>query len=158
MAHPYTTRARLDALMGPERLAYLLDIDRDGTEDAGVFADTIERAANLTDAALGACNYPTPFNAITDTTPTPGIVSDYCDYLAAEMFSAYGGSPAADDAKWYAARADALRRDIASGRMVIPGVAITDGTRGSPSAAFGGAAPTFGGIDSYGTPRTRGLF
>lgn len=160
MAHPYTTRARLDRLIRPERLVYLLDVDRDGTEDTGVFDDAIERGANMVDAVL-CTMYVVPFAGIADSTPTPGVVSDLCDYYTAELLFSMGGTAAADDAKWFAQRAKDLVASIISGRAAVPGATPVSTENGPVAAVFSGAAATFAGstsTSSSGTPRTRGLF
>lgn len=157
MAHPYTTRARLSALIRPERLAQLLDVDRDGVEDSGVLDDAIERAANLCDGAL-CTMYVVPFAGVADATPTPGIISDLCDYYAAEFLFSLGGSPAADDAKWFGAKATELVSKIISGRAGVPGASPVSSDDGPVAVSFLASPPAFAGVNSSGVRRTRGLF
>lgn len=154
MAHPYTTRARLDALIRPTRLVRLLDVDQDGLEDSGVFDDAIERAANLVDADLARV-YVVPFA----TTPsTPGIIADLTDYAAAVWLFRTGGAPNSADADAFQALYDGLLNGIRDGRRAVPGATPVDADSGIVGAVFDAEAPTFAGVDEYGTRRSSGLF
>lgn len=144
MAHPYTTRARLDALIRPRRMVVLLDVDQDGSEDSGVFDDVIERAANQVDADL--CRfYVVPFA----TSPsTPGIVSDLTDYAAAVLLFELGGAPASEDAANFRRRYDALLERIRSGEAAIPGATEAAADEGVVAAVFSYESPVVSGTDT----------
>jgi phage gp36-like protein len=152
MAHPYTTRARLDALIRPERLVVLLDVDQNGVEDTGVFTDIIERAANAVDLAR---YYAVPFASLTDT---PGIISDLTDYAAAVLLFQIGGAPNSEDAKNFLARYDALLERITSGRASVPGATEAAADSGATAAVFSYETPVFSGSTSVGTRRSSHLF
>lgn len=154
MAHPYTTRARLNALIRPERLVVLLDVDQDGTEDTGVFTDIIERAANAVDADL-ARFYVVPFASLTDT---PGIISDLTDYAAAVLLFQIGGAPSSEDAKNFQARYDALLERITSGRAAVPGATEAASDAGATATVFSYETPIFSGSITAGDRRSSGLF
>jgi phage gp36-like protein len=154
MAHPYTTRARLDALIRPERLVVLLDIDQDGVEDTGVFTDIIERAANAVDADL-ARYYEVPFASLTST---PGIISDLTDYAAAVLLFQLGGAPSSEDAKNFLARYDALLERITSGRAAVPGATEAAADSGATATVFSYETPVFSGSLTAGDRRSSGLF
>ena len=81
MAHPYTTRARVEALIGAATVLALCDRAGDGTEDTGVFDGAIERAANAVDASLRQY-YTVPFATVGTC---DGTVSDLCDYYTAHL-------------------------------------------------------------------------
>lgn len=157
MAHPYTTRARLDALIRPTRMAALLDVDQDGLEDTGVFADVIERAANLVDADLARV-YVVPFHAITDTPATPGIISDLTDYAAAVWLFRLGGSPNSEDAAAFERQYLALLEDIRAGRRAVPGATEVGADSAIVAAVFDHEDAVFSGVDAYGSRRSAGLF
>lgn len=99
MAHPYTTQARAMLFLGEDRVDALGDRDDDGSLDAGLVADAIERICNRIDGALGG-RYSMPCAAITDTTPTPGQVADLCD-IGVAMLLYQWISPASADAKQF---------------------------------------------------------
>lgn len=157
MAHPYTTRARIDALLRPTRVVRLLDVDQDGVEDSGVFTDVIERAANLVDADL-AMVYVVPFDAITATPATPGIVADLTDYAAAVWLFRIGGAPNSADADAFQALYDGLLADIRAGRRAVPGATPVAAEDGIVGVRFDAEDPVFAGVDSAGTRRSSGLF
>lgn len=157
MAHPYTTRARLDALIRPSRMRVLLDVDQDGLEDAGVFADVIERAANLVDADLARV-YVVPFSAITDTPATPGIVSDLTDYAAAVWLFRMGGAPNSEDAAAFERQYLALLDDIRAGRRAVPGATEVSADSAIVGAVFSSDDAVFSGVTLAGERRTAGLF
>ena len=157
MAHPYTTRARLDALLRPTRLARLLDIDQDGLEESGVFTDVIERAANLVDADLARV-YVVPFDAVTASPATPGIVSDLTDYAAAVWLFRVGGAPNSDDAAAFERLYNALLEDIRAGRRAVPGATPVAADSGITGAVFSYADAQFAGVDASGVRRSGGLF
>lgn len=156
MAHPYTTRARLDALIRPTRMVVLLDVDQDSVEDTGVFTDCIERAANLVDADLARL-YVVPFDAITDSPATPGIISDLCDYAAAVWLFQLGGAPSSEDARNFQARYDALLDRILTGRSAVPGATPVAADSGIVAGVFKYEAPQFSGVDSRGVRRSQNL-
>lgn len=157
MAHPYTTRARLDALIRPDRMVTLLDVDQDGVEDSGVFTDVIERAANGVDADL-ARFYVVPFDAITATPATPGIIADLTDYAAAVLLFQIGGAPSSEDAKNFLARYDALLERITSGRAAVPGATEAAADSGVTATVFSYETPIFSGSITAGDRRSSGLF
>lgn len=153
MAHPYTTRARLDALIRPRRMVALLDVDQNGAEDFGVFDDVIERAANQVDADL-ARYYVVPFDAVTTSPATPGIVSDLCDYAAAVLLFELGGAPASEDAKNFLRRYEALLTRIRSGEASVPGATPVSSGSAVIGATISYADPTTSGVDIYGRRRS----
>lgn len=103
MAHPYSTIERVRRLLGPTRCVTLLDHDEDGAEDAAaaptgsvaLITDALERIANRVDGGLGA-RYSMPCAAITDTTPTPGQVSDLVDLGVAMLLYQWLAPKSAD--------------------------------------------------------------
>ena len=153
MAHPYTTRARLDALIRPRRMVALLDVDQNGAEDFGVFDDVIERAANQVDADL-ARYYVVPFDAVSASPATPGIVSDLCDYAAAVLLFELGGAPASEDAKNFLRRYEALLTRIRSGETAIPGATPVSASDAVVGAVFSYESPTTSGVDTYSRRRS----
>lgn len=153
MAHPYTTRARLDALIRPTRMVRLLDVDQNGVEDSGVFTDIIERAANQVDSDL-ARYYVVPFAAITDSPATPGVVADLCDYAAAVLLFELGGSPAAEDAKNFLRRYEALLARIRSGEASVPGATPVAASDAVVAAVFDYVEPVTSGVDTYSRRRS----
>jgi hypothetical protein len=157
MAHPYTTRARLDTLIRPTRLVRLLDIDQDGLEDSGVFAATIERAANLVDSDLARV-YVVPFDAVSASPATPGIISDLTDYASAVELFREGGAPNSSDADYFQAKYDALMNDIRAGRRAVPGATPVAASGGIVAAVFDSEDPVFAGVDSSSVRRSSGLF
>lgn len=157
MAHPYTTRARLDALVRPARMVALLDVDQDGTEDSGVFTDAIERAANAVDADLARL-YSVPFAAVTDSPATPGIISDLTDYYAAAWLFRVGGAPNSADADALMAEYTRLLGRIRAGEAAVPGAAEAAADSGIAAIVSAGEAPQFAGVDSRGVRRSEGLF
>lgn len=144
MAHPYTTRARLDALIRPRRMVALLDVDQDGLEDDEVFDDVIERAANTVDADLTRY-YTVPFDAHPST---PGIVSDLTDYAAAVLLFELGGAPASEDARNFQARYDRLLSRIRTGDTAIPGATPATADTAVIGAVFDYEAPVVSGLDT----------
>lgn len=79
MAHPYTTRARVQVAAIARDLASIADRDRDGAEDPGVLAGCIERACNVIDGELGK-RFEVPF-AATDGVASAGQLADIADEL-----------------------------------------------------------------------------
>lgn len=157
MAHPYTTRARIDALLRPTRVERLLDVDQDGDEDSGVFTDVIERAANLVDTDLARI-YSVPFAAITDSPATPGIISDLTDYAAAVWLFRVGGAPNSADADAFQALYNGLLEGILAGRRAVPGATPVAASGGAVAMVYEAEDPVFSGVNSSGQRRSEGLF
>lgn len=122
MAHPYTTRVRVQKqARSKERVADLLDHDDDGQEDTiaaeAVIAEAIDSACELIDARLGK-KYAVPFAGIADATPTPALITRIANFLALwECYSAV--DPDSTDAKAYFARADGLLTGILDGTFYL---------------------------------------
>lgn len=122
MAHPYTTRERVQKqARSVERVADLHDVDNDGVEDSissqPIMTEAIDSACELIDARLGQ-RYEVPFAAITDSTPTPALVTRICSYLV--LWEGYARiDPDGADAKSWWARADALLTGILEGKLFL---------------------------------------
>jgi phage gp36-like protein len=74
VAHPYTTRARVQVAAIARQLTDLLDRDDDTVEDDGVLDATIERACNHIDKRLGR-RFVVPFDTV------PGTIADIADRI-----------------------------------------------------------------------------
>lgn len=79
MAHPYTTRARVQVAAIARDLTDIVDRNRDGAEDVGVLSSCITRACNAIDGALGQ-RFATPF-ASTGGVADAGLLADIADEL-----------------------------------------------------------------------------
>jgi phage gp36-like protein len=120
MAHPYTTRVRVQKqARSTERVADLHDVNRDGVEDSiaaeTILTEAIGSACELIDARLGQ-RYVVPFAAITDTPATPALVTRICNFLV--LWEGYARvDPDSPDAKAWWSRADALMTGILDGSL-----------------------------------------
>lgn len=97
MAHPYTTRARLELFVAGRggRLEDLLDRDKDGTEDTGLLDRTIKTACNRIDGEVAQV-YRTPLAVDISTTESGGLVEDLTDKLVAGELYAWVDPDTAD--------------------------------------------------------------
>ena len=102
--------------------------------------------------------YVVPFDAITASPATPGIVSDLTDYAAAVWLFRVGGAPNSDDAAAFERLYNALLEDIRAGRRAVPGATPVAADSGITGAVFSYADAQFAGVDSSGTRRSGGLF
>jgi hypothetical protein len=145
-------------MMQASRITFILDRNEDGSEDSigatSLVADSIERACNELDGRLSPA-YSVPFAAITDTTPTPGVVSDLADWLAGALIIE-GEDPTSATAALWRSRVEARIKAIIKGDEDIPG--LTRKTDGGDSVHFAwtGTYPTFAGFDDD-DERMRGL-
>jgi len=114
MAHPYTTRARVEALLGAATVLALCDRAGDGTEDTGVFDGAIERAANAVDAGLRQY-YVVPFGTVA---VCDGMVSDLCDYYTAHLLFSED-DPESRYARLWLSKFDAIVSRLASGESEL---------------------------------------
>lgn len=156
MSHPYTTRARTEFASKDEaRVRALLDQSQEGSEYAGCYADVIERAANAVDSDLGV-RYVVPFAAITDVPPCPGIISDLADFKALSFLYPADSLEAVNFETRYATT---VARIIARA-ATVPGAAelSADASAAPVAISTSYATPTFAGVSSCGTRRTRGMF
>lgn len=79
----YVTEEQLERLMYEARLVDCTDDDGDGTSDAAVVTDGIERASAYLDDAAVAAGYEVPLSA-TNLTP---LVREHVGWIAAHLFA-----------------------------------------------------------------------
>jgi len=154
VAHPYSTEARLELLIGADRVASLLDRDDDDADDTGLYAAVIERACNHIDARL-AQRWSVPFAATTDTPATPGLIADISDHLAAAHLYARE-NPESQDAVYHQEQADKLLDGLLEGTYDIDATRVS-AEKGRRAVAYSASTPTFAGRDSDDIRRTRGF-
>lgn len=122
MAHPYTTRVRVQKqARSTERVSDLHDVNRDGVEDSiaseAIITEAIDSACELIDARLGQ-RYVVPFAAITANPQTPALVTRIANFLV--LWEGYARiDPDSPDAKAWWARADALMTGILDGSLFL---------------------------------------
>lgn len=156
MPHPYSTRARLDELVGAGRVSALLDRNEDGLEDVGVLDDLFERAANQIDARLAKL-YVVPFSS-----PTPGLVADVCDYYTASLLYITSVHPDAAEVEKYEMLARRALDAVLLGKESVPGATPIPADQGptvGARARYGDRV--YAGTDCVGgrrVPRSRGAF
>jgi phage gp36-like protein len=138
----YSTRARLDLLIGLSRVESLLDRNQDGLEDVGVADDAISRASNRIDALLSR-SYPVPFSS---QPSTPGVIADVCDYLAAAHLYETAVAIEIEEVKKYLALADSILNPIIMGNADVPGVERLGSADGQISASGAYASQTYSGV------------
>jgi phage gp36-like protein len=138
----YTTRARVDLLVGAGRVASLLDRNGDGLEDAGVCDDVIGRAGNRIDTLLSRL-YTTPFASYPST---PGVISDACDYLAASLLYQTAVSVEAEEVRKYSELAYEILRPLIDGLADIPGATKLDASESTVSVTGGYTAGAYAGV------------
>lgn len=155
MAHPYGTRDDLDLLLGDLLVVNLLDLNKDGDEDAGVYAAVREEADAEIDSCLGQ-RYVVPFDRTTAPT-VPDIIKVVSNYLTAALLLAKRHQ-SAEQVKFYGDRASALVAQIQSGAKVVIYADGEEAARvAASSSAVGlkrlGGTPVFGGVDDDGVDR-----
>ena len=135
MAHPYTSAARIKALVASgatyagtaqERLLELLDRNADGTEDVSglpasetLVANYIERACNRIDGEVGQV-YVVPLNVSLADPAASGLVSDIADQLAAAWLY-FWIDPESPDGKRLEADALSYLDMVRARRVTFPG-------------------------------------
>lgn len=154
MAHPYSTEARLELLIGADRVGQLLDRNRDDVDDVGLYDAAVERACNSIDARL-AQRWVVPFAAITDIPASPGLISDIADHLTAAHLYARE-NPEAQDVEYHQGEAGKLLDGLLEGDYDIDATRVGSST-GRYLATHSAATPIFAGRDSEGVRRTRGF-
>ncbi len=160
MPHPYTAEARVKRYLAGkgERLAELLDRNRDGIADADsvqtILADTIERVDNLIDAELGTV-YSVPFGAVTPTAPatatTYGQVADLSDVGVRWLLWSYV-DPKCSEAVDAKTEFDTLLEQYRIREKAIPGAALLDAGTRRRSVAYESGGVEFAGSTTNGDP------
>lgn len=97
----YCTEAEISRMVGPENFDLMLDDDKDGTADAGLFDALAADASEAVDAYLGA-QYDVPFAA-----PVPAFARMCAKVFCAELL--YQRRGVARDANPWTRQADTLR-------------------------------------------------
>lgn len=149
MAHPYTTRARVEALIGAATVLALCDRAGDGTEDTGVFDGAIDRAANAIDAALRQY-YTVPFAAVSASPACDGMVSDLCDYYTAHLLYSED-DPESRYAKNWLVKFEAIIAKLANGDAELSSARVASADAGKLGISADYVDNTFGLDDSTGT-------
>lgn len=99
----YCTHDEVEKLVGPENFRQMLDDDRDGEEDSGLFDTLAEAASSGVDAYVGA-QYPLPFATV------PSFARLAARVLCCE--SLYKRRGVSKDANPFAGEADAIRKRL----------------------------------------------
>lgn len=125
MAHPYTTRARTEALIGAATVLALCDRAGDGVEDTGVYDGAIERAANAVDSSLRQY-YVVPFPTVGTC---DGTVSDLCDYYAAHLLFSED-DPESRYARMWLSKFEKIIAKLVSGEAELSDAKVADADAG----------------------------
>lgn len=150
MAHPYATfaafSARLGTLGGPSLAQFNTN---DNAED--IFAAWLEDISNELDALL-AKKYVVPFNAINDSTPTPGIVTTMALKLTIARLLQFRGM--SDQAASVEAEVKGILDAILDGDASIPGATPVDPAAGKNIVSYSAGKPVFAGRVNDGVDNT----
>lgn len=104
MAHPYHTRASINADVPVEFMLEALDDDRDGEEDAGLYDQLALNASEAVDAYIGS-RHPTPWAG-----DPPALLSRASRVFCLEsLYTRRGYSKETEPKNPWASLADALR-------------------------------------------------
>ena len=158
MAHPYGERNDLDNLLGDLLVAQLLDLNKDGAEDAGVYDAVREEADAEIDSCLGQ-KYVVPFNRTTAPT-VPDIIRVISNYLSAALLLAKRHQ-SAEQVTFYAGRATRLIEQIQQGKKTViyadgEEAALVDSSSAAIGLHYTSGTPVFGGVDDDGNDRMSG--
>ncbi|MBB4287744.1 DUF1320 domain-containing protein [Roseospira goensis] len=130
---PYATSTDLIATHGQDWLDRVADRDGDGAADAAVVQAALDEAAGQIDAYLGA-RYALPLVTV------PDILRRAAVDLAARLLCTHPAD-LTEDITARAARADALLRDLSSGRAALPAEAVPGAAPGAPPRPVVTAGP-----------------
>lgn len=145
MSHPYGTLEAFRNVLGSTATSALAGLD--GSTVTAVWAQHMDDAANDIDARLGRV-YVVPFNAITASTPTPGIVSTMCYRLAAASLLIMRGQM--DLAAVLREIVKQKLDELADGDGEIPSATKRDAEDGKGGLDYDAGRPVFAGRDNDG--------
>ena len=156
MAHPYSTRETLNTLLGDVLVVKLLDLNKDGNEDAGVYDAVREEADREIDSCL-AKYFAVPFGRASDDT-APDQIKTLSDQVTAGFLLAKRHK-SAEEVKFYLDRANETIKQLIAGTKELlyadTGETAERTDADDRPAGFKKAStdPKFGGVDSAGVQR-----
>lgn len=151
MAHPYDTRAGLDAVAGGgQSTAIVFDLNGDGVEDAGTYEAFREQADAEIDARL-AQKFSTPFGTLSTTDAS--LIATISNNLT--IGHAYGEQlhPGDPKSRYHIARAESLLERLLDGTFDLPSAAKVAAGTGRRALSYDADEPTCAGRDSSGKSR-----
>ncbi len=140
MSHPYGEEAEITLLLGTDLEDVLVVVD-ENTDAQDVYDQAREDADVEIDSALAKI-YVVPFAAITDATPTPGIIHKISNYFTASNLL-FKRHPEASE-RWRKRALDNLA-PLIDGIYEVPGATKVDPEDGKVGFAYSASTPTFGG-------------
>lgn len=156
MPTPYTTIAAVKLEFGEQLVDSLLDLNEDGSADAGALAARIADVDAEIDSRLGR-RWPVPFADIGASPATPQIVQKISKYglVVSLLRPRHPGETPREEYVAYKDEFEKLITELLSGG-VIPGVAPLPPESSSRGFKAASVTPTFAGYDEYGEDRMKG--
>lgn len=139
MAHPYDERTSFDLFLGAAAVAKFLDLDGNGTEDAGLYDQVREDADRVIDARLAA-KYSVPFGTV------PSLVRTISNHVTAALLLSKR-HPTSPDAEYYMGLANELMDGLLTGKYQLPGATLASAGAGEVGLAYAPSTDPVFGLD-----------
>ncbi len=156
MSNLYVAEATVRSELG-NRSPELLDWDEDGSEDSGLLGRLIEKAGRFINMTLRQrYGSAIPFAEITDDPATPEAIQEIAlDWVLWRIYSRW--EPEGRDAEFHRTSAESALEGLREGDFDLGNVARAKGYEAGVVAIYDSGTPTYGGEDSAGVERTKGI-